>query len=84
MIASAICRRNGAFTANRTVRRVLQYFAALKGMDRGSARLAIDEWLGRMGLGDWRDKRIEALSKGMAQKIQFISAVLAKPDLLIL
>lgn len=67
-----------------TVRRVLQYFAALKGMKRADANLAIAEWLERMGLLDWADKKIEALSKGMAQKIQFISSVLSKPDLLIL
>ena len=67
-----------------TVRRVLLYFAALKGMRRADAKLAIAEWLERMSLQDWADKKIEALSKGMAQKIQFISSVLSKPDLLIL
>lgn len=67
-----------------TVRRVLQYFAALKGMDRATARGEIDRWLEKMGLTEWADKKVEALSKGMAQKVQFISAVLPGPELLIL
>ena len=45
---------------------------------------AIDAWLERMGLSSWVDKKIEALSKGMAQKIQFIAGVLHRPELLIL
>jgi ABC-2 type transport system ATP-binding protein len=67
-----------------TVRRVLHYFAALKGMDRSVAKTEIAKWLERMALNEWADKKVEALSKGMAQKIQFITAVLAKPELLIL
>lgn len=67
-----------------TVRRALTYFAALKGMHGMAARTAIGDWLDRMGLADCADKKIEALSKGMAQKIQFISAVVAQPRLLIL
>jgi ABC-2 type transport system ATP-binding protein len=65
-----------------TVRGVLRYFAQLKGV-RKPDRL-IDEQLERMGAQDWRRKRIEQLSKGMAQKIQFIVAVIAKPELIIL
>ena len=67
-----------------TVFRVLQYFAALKGIPRREAKEAIDFWLEKMALNDWRNKKVEALSKGMAQKIQFIAAVIAKPKLLIL
>lgn len=67
-----------------TVRRVLQYFATLKGVDRGKAKQRIAEWLERMGLASWADKKVEALSKGMAQKIQFISAIVAEPELVIL
>ncbi|MBI3877418.1 MAG: ATP-binding cassette domain-containing protein [Verrucomicrobia bacterium] len=67
-----------------TVRRVLAYYAALKGMNRRDAREAIGHWLAKMGLEKWADKKVEALSKGMAQKIQFISAVIAQPKLLIL
>jgi ABC-2 type transport system ATP-binding protein len=64
------------------VRDALRFFAGLKGMR--NARNAIDEWLERLELGAWGDKKIEALSKGMAQKVQFISAVVARPELLIL
>ena len=65
-----------------TVRRVLRYFARLKGVSRPDR--VIDEHLERMGAQDWGRKRIEQLSKGMAQKIQFIVAVIAKPELIIL
>lgn len=65
-----------------TVRRVLRYFARLKGV-RNPDRV-IDEQLELMGAKDWDRKRIEQLSKGMAQKIQFIVAVIAQPELVIL
>ncbi len=67
-----------------TVRRVLAYYAALKGMARADAAKEIDRWLAKMELTAWADKKVEALSKGMAQKIQFIAAVVARPELLIL
>lgn len=67
-----------------TVRRVLAYYAALKGMKRADATAEIQKWLAKMGLIEWADKKVEALSKGMAQKIQFIAAVIARPELLIL
>ena len=65
-----------------TVRRVLRYFARLKGV-RNPDRV-IDEQLALMGAKDWDRKRIEQLSKGMAQKIQFIVAIIAQPELVIL
>ena len=65
-----------------TVRRVLRYFAKIKGMRSPDA--SIERWLAALGAGDWHKKRIDQLSKGMAQKIQFISAVVANPQLLIL
>ena len=65
-----------------TVRRVLRYFARLKGVKRPDA--VITEHLERMGAQDWGNKKIEQLSKGMAQKIQFIVAVISKPQLIIL
>lgn len=65
-----------------TVRRVLRYFAKIKGMR--SPDESIERWLAALGAGDWHKKRIDQLSKGMAQKIQFISAVVANPQLLIL
>ena len=67
-----------------TVRRVLSYYASLKGMARRESAREIDHWLERMELADWRDSKIEAISKGMAQKVQFISTVIAKPELIIL
>lgn len=62
----------------------LRYFAALKGVSGGEAEKKIDFWLQRMGLAEWKNKRTTDLSKGMQQKIQFISTVLHDPDLLIL
>ncbi|HEV7700477.1 MAG TPA: ATP-binding cassette domain-containing protein [Pyrinomonadaceae bacterium] len=62
----------------------LRYFAALKDVPRAEADKRIDFWLGRMGLAEWKNKKTTDLSKGMQQKIQFISTVLHDPDLLIL
>ncbi len=62
----------------------LRYFAALKDVPRAVADKRIDQWLDRMGLAEWKNKKTTDLSKGMQQKIQFISTVLHDPDLLIL
>ena len=62
----------------------LRYFAALKNVPASEADKRIDFWLERMGLAEWKRKKTTDLSKGMQQKIQFISAVLHDPDLLIL
>jgi ABC-2 type transport system ATP-binding protein len=62
----------------------LRYFAALKGVARADADRRIDRWLERMNLAEWKSKKTTDLSKGMQQKIQFISTVLHDPDLLIL
>jgi ABC-2 type transport system ATP-binding protein len=64
------------------VRELLRYFAQLKGLWRCDAE--IRQWLERFDLAPWADQRIEALSKGMAQKVQFISAVISQPKLLVL
>jgi ABC-2 type transport system ATP-binding protein len=48
------------------------------------ARARIDEWLSKLGLADWKNKKSSELSKGMQQKVQFIAAVVHEPDLLIL
>jgi ABC-2 type transport system ATP-binding protein len=64
------------------VRDILRFYASLKGMRDSSA--AIDDWLARMDLSDWAAKKVEALSKGMAQKVQFIATVIAHPQLIIL
>jgi len=62
----------------------LRYFAALKSVSAADADKRIDFWLDRMDLGEWKKKKTTDLSKGMQQKIQFISTVLHNPDLLIL
>lgn len=61
---------------------VLRFYAELKGMRDSTA--AIKDWLERMNLSAWADKKVEALSKGMAQKVQFIATIIAKPDLVLL
>jgi ABC-2 type transport system ATP-binding protein len=63
---------------------VLAYYGALKGLPRAEARRAGAEWLERLGLSTWGNHKVEALSKGMAQKVQFISTVLHGPELLVL
>ena len=63
---------------------VLVFLAETKGMDRKTARTKASEWLERFGLADWRLRKVTDLSKGMQQKVQFISTVLHEPDLLIL
>jgi ABC-2 type transport system ATP-binding protein len=62
----------------------LVFFAELKGVSPREARRRGGEWLERMGLGAWRDARVETLSKGMQQKVQFITTVLHEPSLLVL
>jgi len=62
----------------------LRYFAALKNVSQAEADRRIDFWLDRMQLSEWKKKKTTDLSKGMSQKIQFISTVLHNPDLLIL
>lgn len=59
------------------------YLGRLKGMTKSDAYREGRMWLERMGLEEWADKKIEALSKGMAQKVQFISTVVHRPRLLI-
>jgi ABC-2 type transport system ATP-binding protein len=65
-----------------TVREVLRYYAELK--SARVSRKSIDTWLEKLGILEFGDKRIEALSKGTAQKVQFIATVLHEPELLIL
>ncbi len=62
----------------------LMYLAQLKGLSSGEARSRIKNWLDKMSLTEWAGKKVEDLSKGMAQKIQFIATVMHEPDLLIL
>ena len=60
------------------------YLAQLKGMSAKDAALSLKEWFVKFGIEDWWGKKIEELSKGMAQKIQFITTVVHKPSLMIL
>ena len=60
------------------------YLARLKGMSRGAAVKALKKWFVKFDIIDWWDKKVEELSKGMAQKIQFITTVVHAPQLLIL
>jgi ABC-2 type transport system ATP-binding protein len=62
----------------------LIYFGQLKGLTRSVAQKAANQWLFNMDARDWGNKKIQELSKGMQQKVQFISTILHSPDLLIL
>jgi ABC-2 type transport system ATP-binding protein len=64
------------------VREILRFYGSLKNARNVSSE--VDRWLERLGLGGWGDKKVEALSKGMSQKVQFIAAVVSNPSLLIL
>src|SRR3954463_8084284 len=70
------------------VRRVLRFLAELKGLKAGDADKRIDEWLERFGLTtkehDWGNSKIDELSRGMQQKVQFIATLIHDPDLVIL
>ncbi len=59
------------------------FFARLKGLDKRDAEKRLKEWFERMEIGNWWNKKVEELSKGMAQKVQFIITVLHRPKLLI-
>lgn len=63
---------------------MLTFFGQVKGMDRKTARERAAAWLERVALSDYAEKKVEELSKGMQQKVQFIATVIHEPDLLIL
>lgn len=60
------------------------YLAQLKGLDKQAAKQKIENWFGRFGMESWWDKKVEDLSKGMGQKLQFVTTVLHDPSLIIL
>lgn len=66
------------------VRAVIIFLGALRGLSESDAGHRADEWLDRFELGAWADKKLVDLSKGMQQKVQFISAVIHRPPLVIL
>ena len=59
------------------------YLAQMKGLSKAEAKIQLDYWFDRLGIQGWWNKKIQELSKGMAQKIQFVVCVLHKPKLLI-
>ena len=59
------------------------FFARLKGMSKRDAEVRLKEWFERLEIADWWGRKVEDLSKGMAQKVQFISTVVHEPKLLI-
>lgn len=62
---------------------VLEYLAALKGAPSGEARASIAVWLERFGIAEWKNRKVSELSKGMAQKAQFIGAVAHNPSVVL-
>ena len=62
----------------------LVFLARLKGVPRAEARLRARDWLDRLGLGEYAERKVDNLSKGMQQKIQFAATFIAQPDLVIL
>jgi ABC-2 type transport system ATP-binding protein len=62
----------------------LVFMAAIKGMSRREAERRLGPWLERLGLADWRKKKVNELSKGMQQKAQFVATVLHEPEVLIM
>ncbi len=64
------------------VREVLRFYARIKGADASKA--AIQTWLDKLDLGKWADAKVDQLSKGMSQKVQFIATVISNPELVLL
>ncbi|MEO8449392.1 MAG: ATP-binding cassette domain-containing protein [Gemmatimonadota bacterium] len=62
----------------------LAFLAEVKGIARSEAKAKAAAWLERLGLGEWKLKKVQDLSKGMQQKVQFISALIHEPELVIL
>jgi ABC-2 type transport system ATP-binding protein len=73
----------GLYRKSRLIDTVL-YFARLRGMESGAARASAYRWLHRFGLLEQKDRRVEELSKGNQQKVQFIAAVIHDPALLVM
>lgn len=67
-----------------TVRKVLTYFGAIKGVKNDVLASSVPQWLKRIDLADWADRKVEELSRGMHQKLQFAVTVINNPELVIL
>jgi ABC-2 type transport system ATP-binding protein len=63
---------------------MLRFMAELRGVSRAQSKDRADRWLDRLGLAQWRGNKVQDLSKGMQQKVQFASALIHEPDLVIL
>lgn len=73
----------GLYKKNKVIEQ-LEYFGRLKGLSQREAKTRAKFWLEKVGAAGWENKKIEELSKGMAQKVQFVVTVLHNPKLLIL
>lgn len=78
-----LAEERGLYPRYKVVEQLI-YFAELKGMKKPDAMKAMDYWFDRLGLGEYREKRAEQLSKGNQQKIQLVAALISDPELLIL
>jgi len=67
-----------------TLKEIITYLSELKGCSSKNSSAKINPWLERMGLIDYKERKVEELSKGMAQKLQFITTILHEPDIIIL
>ena len=67
-----------------TVKELVIYYGTLKGMKEKDILKKLDYWLDRFGVSDYKERKIKELSKGNQQKIQFITAIIHEPDLLVL
>ncbi|MFH2035075.1 MAG: ATP-binding cassette domain-containing protein [Candidatus Zixiibacteriota bacterium] len=67
-----------------TLEEVIKFFAEIKGYPKSKTLADMDGWLEKMSLSDYKKKNVEELSKGMQQKLQFITTLIHKPDLIIL
>ena len=67
-----------------TARKVLAYFGSIKGLNEKEIAGRVTQWLQTIGLMDWADKKVEELSRGMHQKLQFAVTVINEPELVIL
>jgi ABC-2 type transport system ATP-binding protein len=63
---------------------MLEFQGSIRGARPSDARREAAAWLDRLEIGDWKDKKVEELSKGMQQKVQFVASVLGSPEMLIL
>jgi ABC-2 type transport system ATP-binding protein len=66
------------------VREIIVFLAALHGLTEAEAGRRADQWLDKLGLGEWKTKKLVDLSKGMQQKVQFITSVIHEPPVVIL